>query len=301
MAARGTSVFVTGATGNQGGAVARHLLRHAEPFEVIGLTRDPESDSAQALSREGAEMVPGNLNDSDSYREYVAAADAVFGVSNFWVYGYDRQVQHMTDLADAAAEEGIDHFVFSGVGNHDEDTGIPHFDSCYEIDRYIQDLGLPATILKPVFFIHNFEMFVEDILEGTLAQALSEGTSLQMIDVRDVGRVGAIVFANPDTYVNTRWDLAGDEKTLSEMAETFSAVTGTEVQPVHLSIEVARENFGEEAAIMYEWFNEVGYSAAIDALEEEFGVEFQDLEGYLRENGWADKSAPSRLPGMVKG
>lgn len=299
--AEATSVLVTGATGNQGGAVAKHLLSRQENFEVYGLTRDPESQAAQALSGRGATMVQGDLDDPDSYRQHVASVDAVFGVSNFWVYGYDRQVQHMRDLADVAAREGVNHFVFSGVGSHDQNTGIPHFDSCQEIDDHLQTLDLPTTVVKPVFFFHNFEMFVEDILGGTLAQPLEEGTSLQMVDVDDVGRVAAVAFANRDAFAGERYDLAGDEKTLSEMAETFSTVTGVDIEPLHLSIQDARENFGEEAAVMYEWFNEEGYSADIGALEETFGVEFQDLKGYLREHDWEEKSEPSRLPGMAKG
>lgn len=300
MATAQTAVLVTGATGNQGGAVVDHLLRRDEEFDVYGLTRDPESDAAQSLSDRGVDVVRGNLEDPGTYRDHVAEVDAVFAVTNFWTHGYDSQVRQGRDLATVAAEEGIRHFVFSGVGSHDRDTGIPHFDSCQEIDRHVQDLDLPATVLKPVFFYHNFEMFVGDILEGTLAQPLEEGQPLQMVDVDDVGRAAAVAFADRETFVGERYDLAGDELTLAEMADTFADVTGVDVEPVHLSIEEAAENFGEEAATMYEWFNEEGYSADIEAVETTFGFEFHTLEEYLRENGWERKAEPSRLPGMAK-
>ena len=296
-----TTVLVTGATGNQGGAVVDHLLAAGTDFEVLGLTRDASSDAAQELSDRGVEMVEGDLDDRDSLREHVDRADAVFAVTNFWTQGYDAQVQQGQNLADVAADEGVEQFVFSGVGSHWEDTGIPHFDSAWEIEQHAQDLDLPLTTLAPVFFYQNFEAFVEDIVDdGTLALPLEEGVSLQMVDVDDVGRAAAVALEDPDRFVGERLELAGDERTLEETAETISEVSGLEVEPVHVPIEDAYESFGEEFTVMCEWFNEVGYSADIDALEETFGFEFTDLETYLREHGWEDKEGMAAVPGWVK-
>jgi len=295
------SVLVVGATGNQGGAVVDHLLASDEPFDVRGLTRDGTTDRAQALADRGVTVVEGDLDDPETLREPVAAADAVFAVTNFWTQGYDRQVEQGKTLATVAAEEGVDQFVFSGVGSHDEDTGIPHFDSADEIDRHIRELDLPWTVLKPVFFFENLEAFAEDILEdGQLALPLAEGVSLQMVSVDDVGHAAAVAFERPEDFVGEAIDLAGDEHTLAETAEVLSAVTGREVEPVHVPIEDAYEAFGEEFTVMCEWFNEVGYSADIEALAEQFGFQFTTLEAYLREHGWADKDGMASVPGWVK-
>jgi uncharacterized protein YbjT (DUF2867 family) len=296
-----TSVLVTGATGNQGGAVVDHLLASDEQFDVRGLTRDATSDAARELEDRGVTMVEGDLGDPETLRDPVDEADAVFAVTNFWTQGYDAQVQQGKNLADVAAEVGVDQFVFSGVGSHDEDTGIPHFDSADEIDRHVRDLDLPWTILKPVFFSENFEAFAEDIIEdGTLALPLAEGVPLQMVSNNDVGHAAAVALENPDEFVGTVHDLAGDELTLEETATILSEVTGTDVEAVHVPIEDAYDSFGEEFTVMCEWFNEVGYSADIPELEETFGFAFDTLPEYLEANGWAAKEGMASVPGWVK-
>jgi len=296
-----TSVLVTGATGNQGGAVVDHLLASDADFDVRGLTRDAESDAATDLGSRGVTVVEGDLHDPDSFREHVADVDAVFAVTNFWTQGYDAQVQQGENLADVAADEGVDHFVFSGVGSHERDTGIPHFDSAWEIEQHARDLDLPMTVLQPVFFYQNLEAFAEDIVDdGTLALPLAEGVSLQMVDVEDVGRAAAVAFERPDEFVGERYELAGDDLTLAETAEVLSEVTGVDVEPYHVPIEDAYEEFGEEFTVMCEWFNEVGYEADVDELAETFGFAFATLPEYLREHGWADKDGMAAVPGWVK-
>jgi len=301
MSDEATQVLVVGATGNQGGAVVDHLLDSEAAFDVSGLTRDATSDAAEALEARGVTMVEGDLNDLDSLRGPVGDADAVFAVTNFWTQGYDAQVEQGTNVATVAAEEGVDQFVFSGVGSHDEDTGVAHFDSANEIAEHVRDLDLPWTILKPVFFFENFEAFAEDIVEdGQIALPLAEGVGLQMVSNDDVGHAAAVALANPDEFVGEAIDLAGDENTLAEAAQILSAVTGVDVEPVHVPIEDAYETFGEEFTVMCEWFNEVGYSADVDALEDRFGFAFDDLETYLRGAGWENKEDMDSVPGWVK-
>ncbi|NHN46171.1 NmrA/HSCARG family protein [Halostella sp. JP-L12] len=301
MSADARSVLVTGATGNQGGAVVEHLLASDAEFDVRGLTRDASGDRARELADRGVTMVEGDLNDKESLRPHVADADAVFAVTNFWTQGYDAQVQQGKNVAEVAADEGVDQFVFSGVGSHERDTGIPHFDSAWDIEQHAQDLDLPMTVLQPVFFFQNFEAFAEDVVDdGQIALPLAEGVSLQMVDVDDVGRAAAVALADPDEFVGERFELAGDELTLEETADVLSEVTGVDVDAYHVPIEDAYESFGEEFTVMCEWFNEVGYDADVDALEERFGFEFRTLEGYLRESGWEDKDGMAAVPGWVK-
>ena len=296
-----TRVLVVGATGNQGGAVVDHLLASEAAFDVRGLTRDTTSDAAQALEDRGVTMIEGDLDDPETLRDPVGDADAVFAVTNFWTQGYDAQVRQGTTLADVAAEAGVDQFVLSGVGSHDEDTGVPHFDSAGEIDEHIRDLDLPWTILKPVFFMENLEAFAEDIVDdGQVALPLAEGVGLQMVTNDDLGHAAAVALANPDDFVGESIDIAGDERSLTETAEVLTEVTGRDVEAVHVPIEDAYETFGEEFTVMCEWFNEGGYSADIPALGDRFGFEFADLESYLRAAGWEDKRGMDSVPGWVK-
>ena len=301
MSADTTSVLVVGSTGNQGGAVVDHLLASDQAFDVRGLTRDATSETAQALEDRGVTMVEGDLNDPESLRGPVGDADAVFAVTNFWTVGYDAQVEQGETVATVAAEEDVDHFVFSGVGSHDEDTGVPHFDSAGEIDEHVRGLDLDWTVLKPVFFYENLEAFAEDIVDdGQLALPLAEGVGLQMVSNDDLGHAAAVALSNPEEFVGESIDIAGDEKSLEETADVLSDVTGVDVEAVHVPIEDAYESFGEEFTVMCEWFNEVGYSADIPALEDRFGFEFDTLEAYLHDNGWAEKEGMASVPGWVK-
>jgi uncharacterized protein YbjT (DUF2867 family) len=281
-------VLVAGATGQQGGAVADRLLSgdHGD-FDVHALSRSPESDACQLLADRGATIVEGDLGDKDTLRPAVENVDAVFCVTQFFTAGHEGEVEHGTNLAEVAADVGVEHFVFSSVGGAERDTGIPHFDSKYEIEERIRDLGLPATIIRPVFFMQNFEGQREDITDGTLALPLAEDVSVQIVNVDDIGGLAAEALADPERYKGQAIELAGDEGTLEEMAQVFTEVTGVDIEAQHVPVDVAREQMGEEYAVMFEWFNEHGYEADIDALRREHDIDPSSLEEYLHEYGWA--------------
>jgi uncharacterized protein YbjT (DUF2867 family) len=211
-------------------------------------------------------------------------------VTQFFTAGHEGEVEHGTNLAEVAADVGVEHFVFSSVGGAERDTGIPHFDSKYEIEERIRDLGLPATIIRPVFFMQNFEGQREDITDGTFALPLAEDVSVQIINVDDIGGLAAEALADPERYKGQAIELAGDEGTLEEMAQVFTEVTGVDIEAQHVPVDVAREQMGEEYAVMFEWFNEHGYEADIDALRREHDIDPSSLEEYLHEYGWAQRS-----------
>ena len=296
MADERKSILVIGATGNQGRAVVRHLSAFEDEFQVHGLTRDASGEGAQKLIDRGVVMLQGDLEDPGSLRRWMEGMDGIFCVTNFWMWGYDHQVEQGKNAADIAHEMGVEHFVFSGVGDHDQPTGIPHFDSCWEIDQHIQQLDLPSTVLKPVFFMQNFERLADDILDGTLAMPLDEGVHLQMVDIDDVGKAATVAFRRPDDFVGTRHNLAGQALTLEQMARTLSEVIDIDVEPQHVPVEQAKEQIGEEAAAMYQWFNEHGYTTDLKACQKTFGFEFTEFEDYLYKHGWETRSPDVRPP-----
>jgi uncharacterized protein YbjT (DUF2867 family) len=278
-------VLVTGSTGNQGGAVAGSLLDRG--FSVRALTRDPDKPKARNLGERGAEVVRGDLDDRSSVDQALEGVYGVFSVQNSWETGYDREVRQGVMLADAAKTAGVAHFVYSSVGSAYRETGIPHFDSKREIEEHVRGSGLPYTILRPVFFMQNWEMMRDPILDGTLAQPLDPDKPLQQVNIEDLGAFAAIAFENPDGWIGREVDLAGDEPTMPDAAEAFSRVTGREVSYYQVPWDQFREQMGEEYAVMYEWFNEVGYEADIGALRSMY-PELSTLEQYLRDHGWKD-------------
>ncbi|MFP4597608.1 MAG: NmrA/HSCARG family protein [Persicimonas sp.] len=286
MAEERKDILVIGATGQQGSAVVRHLSAQEDRFRVHGLTRNPSSEPAQKMSARVATMLQGDLEDKDSLRRVMEGMDGVFCVTNFWQWGYDHQVLQGTNAADVAAEMGVEHFVFSGVGDHDQPTGIPHFDSCWEIDQHIQEIGLANTVLKPVFFMQNFERLADDILDGTLAMPLNKDVKLQMVDIDDIGKAATVAFSKPEEFIGTRYNLAGDSRSLEQMSKLFTEIIDAPIEPVHVSIDDAREQVGEEAAQMYEWFNDQGYTTDLKQVADVFGFEFTGLRDYLHKHGW---------------
>jgi uncharacterized protein YbjT (DUF2867 family) len=276
-------VLVTGATGNQGGAVARSLLDRG--FRVRGLTRNPDKPEAQALADRGAEVVQGDMEDRSAMERVLEGAYGVFSVQNFWEAGYDREVQQGKTVADAARAAGVERFVYSSVGSAYRQTGIPHFDSKWEVEEHVRRIELPYTILRPVFFMQNWEGMREMVLGGTLAQPLDPDKPFQQVAVEDIGAFAAIAFERPSEWLGREVDLAGDEQTMPEIAETFGRVKGREVDYYQVPWDQFEEQMGEEYAVMYRWFNDVGYEADIAALREEY-PELTTFEGYLRSHGW---------------
>lgn len=265
--------------------MARRLLERG--FRVRALSRDTQKPEAQALAEAGAEVVRGDLNDRSSVDQALEGAYGVFSVQNFYEGGYEVEVQQGKTLADAAKAAGVRHVVYSSVGSAHRETGIPHFDSKGEIEEYKRQTDLPYTILRPVFFMQNWEMMRDQILDGTLAQPLDPEKPLQQVNVEDIGAFAAMAFENPDEWLGREVDLAGDELTMPEVAETMSQVTGREISYYQVPWNQFREQMGEEFAIMYEWFNDEGYEADIEALRD-VHPELMSLEQYLRSHGWEE-------------
>ena len=291
---------MVGATGNQGGVIVDHLLTAERGFSVRGLTRTPNGEAARALAERGVDVRRGDLTDKTTLRSAIDGVDAVVIVTNIWTAGFEESVRQGKNIADVAVEAGVDHVVFSGAGYHDRDLGIAALEPAGEVEQYITSLDVPATFLRPVWFVHNLEPAFEDILDGTLALPVEEGVTLQMVDVDDVGRATARVLADPSEFAGEGFDLAGDEHTLSEMARILSEVTGTDVRPASVSIEDAREEMGDAMAELFQWFNDEGYAVDIERTERRFGFEFTSFREYLEKNGWTEKKQPSRIPGLVK-
>ena len=295
-----STVLVVGATGNQGGVIIDHILKAHDDVAVRGLTREPDSEAARALVDRGVDVREGDLNDRKTLRPAVDGVDAVIIVTNIWTAGFEKAVRQGKNIADVAADGGVDHIIFSGAGYHDRDLDIAALEPAGEIERYIRSLDVPATFLRPVWFMHNLEPAFEDVLNGTLALPIAEDVALQMVDVDDVGRTIARILDDPEEFAGEGFDLAGDEHTFEEMARILSEVTDVDVQPVTIPNEEARKEMGEAMAELFQWFNERGYQVDIERLEQRFGFEFTSFREYLENNGWTDKNQPTRMPGLVK-
>ena len=257
------TIVVLGATGQQGGATARHLIASGTPVRI--LVRDPNKPAVLELEAAGAEVMVGDMLDLSSLHSAFDGAHGVYSVQTWrGPGGVETEKQAGFNVAEAAAATGVAHLVYSSVGGADRAPEVAHFESKHQIELRIASLGIPATILRPVFFMDNFRWQATGIREGHLVQGVMPETRLQMIAVDDIGAFAAMAFGAPDEWIGRTVELAGDELTMPQVAAIFSERLGRPVvySPEHED----RPGGGGEARKMAAWFDEHGYDADIAAL-----------------------------------
>ena len=259
------NVLVTGATGKQGGHLVRELL--ARGHSVRAFTRKPESPAAAALAELGVTIVPGNFDDEGSLERGVRGVDTVFAMSTPFEGGAITETIEGINIVRAAQRVRVKHFVYSSVAGADRATGIPHFDSKFEVEKEIRASGIPFTIVAPVFFMENFlaEWMAAAIAQGSIAIAVPATRRLQQIAVEDIAQFTALVIERRELFLGKRIDIASDELTLTSVAAAISEITGRHVTYKELPLDAARAQ-NEDLARMYEWFDRVGYDADVVGL-----------------------------------
>ncbi len=285
-------VLVVGATGTQGGAVADRLLADDRAIDVYALTRDPSSPAARKLAERGAIVVQGNLWEPQMLVDAIEPVDAVFAMTDFWEAGFDGEVTQGINLANVAARADIDHFVFSSVAGAAGNTQVPVIESKARIETHVRSLDLPATILRPSYFMQTFELRREDVVDGTLALPLAPGTRLPLTDAADLGRLVARIFESPEQYRGAEIPLASEELTLSEMAAAFGEALNQEMEAVHIPIDVVRSQYGDAYARLFEWYNRDAPAGLVGRLTQHVDFTPTPLSTYLDRANWTRSVLP---------
>lgn len=255
-----TTIAVVGATGAQGGGLARAILNDPErQFLARALTRNPGSDKARELARLGAEVVAADLDDPASLTAAVKGADAAFCVTNYWEhFSPERELAQAANMARAAKDAGLRHVVWSTL----EDTRrrvpltddrmptlmgkykVPHFDAKGEADRLFTEMGVPATFLLTSFYWENFIYFgmgPKRGPDGTLAITLPMGEAkLPGIAAEDIGRCAYGIFKGGPAFIGKTVGIAGEHLTGGEMAAALGKALGQTVRYNAVSPETYR-------------------------------------------------------------
>lgn len=280
MSAEKKLIAVTGATGKQGGATIRELVRNGG-FRLRALTRKPEGNAAKALAGLGVEVVHADLDDSDSLARAIQSAWGVYSLENSWEAGIEKEEEQGKRLARIAKEQGIERFVYASVGSANKATGIPHFENKFRVEQFVKSLGFPSyAIIRPVYFMENL-LSPMTLRDDKLMGTLKPSTRLQMVAVADIGRFGAAAFIHAEKHHNAEVDIAGDEVTLVEAAEVLGEVVGKPVAYTPIPIAAVRAQ-SEDMALMFEWFERIGYSANIPALEKDWGIRPTTLRAWAK-------------------
>jgi uncharacterized protein YbjT (DUF2867 family) len=223
------------------------------------MTRNPESAAARALRDRGVEVVRAAFDDPGTLAAALKGADTVFAMSTPFEAGMEAETRQGIQLVDAAAKADVRHFVFTSVGGAHQNTGIPHFDSKFAVEKHLRQRGLPATILGPVYFMENaFAPWAAPMIKnGTVARPMPAGRKLQQIAVRDIGRFAALVIDRRGEFLGQRIDLASDELSAEEEAAIYTRVLERPIKVVEVPLAETRKQ-SEDMALMFSWFDRVG-------------------------------------------
>jgi uncharacterized protein YbjT (DUF2867 family) len=287
------NVLVTGATGKQGGHLVRELLTRGH--SVRALTRKPDSPGAAALAKRGVTIVPGDLEDQGSLERAARGVDTIFAMSTPYEGGDKTEIREGINIVRAASAVGVSHLVYSSVAGADRATGIPHFDSKFEVEKEIRRSGVPFTIVAPVFFMENFlaEPLAAGIAKGTLSMALPVTRRVQQIAVADIAQFTALVIERRESFLGKRIDIASDELTGATAAAAIGEASGRHIEYTALPIDAVRQ-WNDDLARMFEWFDCVGYDADIVGLRLLYPeVDWHRFGTWAREQDWSAISVPA--------
>jgi len=277
MVANQRKILVTGATGQQGGSLASLLLQ--KKHKVHALTRNTQSSAVQDLRNRGANIVKGDLDDSNSLEHAVKDVESIFLMGTPFEDGTKGEIRRGKLMADIAKENNIEHLVYSSVANADKNTGIPHFESKYKIEQHVKNLGIPHTIIGPTFFMEN--LLGPGLEQGQLALPLSSSSVLQQSALQNIAEFSALVLERRKPFLGKRIDIASDEVTGEQASRILSNVLGYEIRYVPVPLEQAYQA-NEDMAHMYDWYGKVGTGVDISALHQEYPE-----VGWLTFKDWA--------------
>lgn len=272
-------IAVVGATGAQGGGLVRAILNDpAGGFGVRAITRNINSEPAQALAKLGAEVVSADIDDEASLVAALKGAHGAYFVTFFWAHlSPAKEKAEARQMASAAKTVGLQHVIWSTL----EDTRqwiplsdnrmptlmgeykVPHFDAKGESNKFFTEMGVPTTFLYASFYWDNlihFGMGPKRGPDGKLAFTLPMGDKkLAGIAAEDIGKCAYGIFKKGSEYIGKSVGIAGEHLTGAQMAASLSAALGQPVQYNAVTPEMYR-GFGfpgaEDLGNMFQFYQE---------------------------------------------
>lgn len=303
-------ISVVGATGAQGGGLARAILKDPDGgFAVRAITRNPDSEKARALADAGAEVVQADLDEADTVGKAFEGAWGAYCLTNFWEhFSAEQEKAQASTMAQAAKETGLRHVIwstFEDTRKHvplDDDRmptlhehyKVPHFDGKGEADRYFEEAGVPTTFLLTSGYWENFIYLgwgPQRTPDGDLALVLPIGDAkIPLIAVEDIGKCAYGIFKRSDEYVGRTVGVAGEHLSGRELADALSEALGHPIGFHAVEPEVYR-GFGfpgaDDIGNMFQFkrdFEELYRSHRSVDESRSLSPELQTFREWLREN-----------------
>jgi NAD(P)H dehydrogenase (quinone) len=225
------SLVVTGAAGHLGRLVAEQLLERVAPEHLVLVTRTPEA--LREFRARGAEVRYGDFDKPASLRDAFAGGSRMLLISTDAI---GRRVRQHRAAIDAAAEEGIDHVVFTSIVNPVARNPVGR--NAWEsgrTERMLQRSGLAWTVLR-------FGTFAELVLPpaATAVQnrrLITNNGKGRIVPVsrRDCAEAAAIVLTT-DGHIGKTYTITGAEAlSPSDLAGLYGDLSGRSVKVVQLS------------------------------------------------------------------
>jgi len=318
MASR--AILITGATGKQGGSVVNALLKANAPFEILALTRNAKSESAQKLLQKSPKikLVTGDFgNIDDIFLQAKAATNTpIWGVFSVQVSNVATPLQttkltttpkvplgnneeaYGKALIDAALKNDVSHFVYTSVergpDSDNTPTNVPHFITKHNIEQHlfakIKGSNMTWTVLRPVAFFDNLmPNFLGKVFTASWLMSLGEETKkMQLIATSDIGGFAARAFLNADDeeFKNKSISLASDGLTFGEMKAIFEKTTGEMLPTTYAWIAGLIQWLAKDFGYMMKWMRSDGFGTDVEKLRKS-NPEMKDFKTWLQtESAW---------------
>jgi uncharacterized protein YbjT (DUF2867 family) len=247
-------IVVCGATGRQGGAVSRNLLRSG--WKVRALTRHPGRRRARAVAEIGAEVVRADMNDPASLRRVFEGAYGVYSVQNGIASGFEREVAQGRNVADAARATGVHHFVYGSAGTGKTGSGVPSWESKPPVEEHLRRSGLPFTILRPTAFMELMtdRSFYPSVgTWGIWPKLTGDDRPIPWLSVQDLGAITAKAFADPDRFVGRELNLASDIQSLAQCRSIYREVMGRDPRSFPMPLWLFNRFTRSDPAALWRW------------------------------------------------
>ncbi|UZP39128.1 hypothetical protein NXS19_006944 [Fusarium pseudograminearum] len=295
-------VFVTGATGRQGSAVARQLLDIG--WTVRATARNMESPKAKELQNIGVELTPGDWDNEETLKKVIDGCTHVFlnVVPNLATF--TSEVPHAKRILDMAKLTGVKHIVYSsGMAIKDLEKG-PYHDPSHpvcrghgwkrDIENLIQEGGFDAwTILRPGFFMCNMldpkvnMMYPDLVPQGILKTAYTPETRLPQVDVEDIAKFAVAAFREPERFNQQFVPIASEKLTLAEITKQLGEATGRSFRTVFVTDEEIEEKMATDFFIAIQVMaRDLEDKVDIEDVQR-WGIPLTSFEEFLeREESW---------------
>lgn len=246
-------ILVTGATGNQGGAVIRELKKYG--VEIHALTRNPSSKPAKALQKNDITLIQGNLGNIDSLRNIKETYDFVFFITDFWA-GKEREILFGKNIIETMKGR-CNHFIFSSTPSSTEEGIFSFSDSKFQIEKILKASQMNYSIIRPGLFMELFKnlKFAPPIILGMMLKKINHEKRLPFVSLEDIGKVVGKIVLNRENFINSDFNVITEYISLGEIKKLHKEIKGR--SPFHFALPdfVFKRVVGKELYDLWNWLN----------------------------------------------